>query len=73
MELNKSNRQIYALTFGPKTIPPMNHKNSRKRMRLDYKQYKLSLLENCDMLLQSMKVGEQCSTVSDIMASPLAK
>ena len=56
VELNKLNRHIYALTFGPQTIPPMNQKTSRKRMHLNYKQYKHSLCENGNMSLHIMIV-----------------
>ena len=40
VELNKLNRQLYALTFGPKTVPPMAQPLSKKKMRLNYKEYK---------------------------------
>ena len=51
VELNKLNWNLYALTFGPQTIPPMAQKMSKKIMRLSYKQYKCSLCNNGDMLL----------------------
>ena len=73
MELNKLNRNIYALTFGPRTIPPMAQKMSKKIMRLSYKQYKRSLCNNDDMSLHSMVVGEQLPTVAEIMGSILTK
>jgi len=41
--LNKLNRQLYALTFGPQTIPPMAQKMSKKKMQLNYTQYKRML------------------------------
>ena len=41
-------------------------------MCLSYKQYKHSLRENGDMLLQSMIVGDQFQTVADLMSIPLA-
>ena len=56
VELNKLNRQLYALTFVMDNIPPIDQKMSKKRMRLNYKQYKRSLRYNYDMLLQSMTV-----------------
>ena len=59
MELNKLNRQIYTLTFGPQTVPPMAQKMSKNRMRLNYKQYKFSIHEKSDMLMQIIKVGYQ--------------
>ena len=73
VQFNKLNRQIYALTFGPKTIPPMAQKMSKKKMRLNYKQHKRSLLENGDMALNDMSLVDQCSTVAELIASPLAK
>ena len=42
-------------------------------MHLNYKQYKHSLSENGDMSLQSITVGEKCTIVADLMASPLDK
>ena len=42
-------------------------------MRLSYKQYKHSICNNGDMLLQSMMVGEQLPIVAWLMASILAK
>ena len=73
MEFNKFNRQIYTLAFGPQAIPPMAQKMSRKRMRLNYKQYNHILRGNGDMLLKSMIVGEKCPKFSDLMISQLAK
>ena len=57
VELKKNNRHIYALTFGTHTILPMVHKFSKKRMRFNYKQYKRSISDNGNILLQSMPVG----------------
>ena len=71
MELNKFNIQIYTLTFGPQTIPPMAQKISNKMMCLNYKYYKRSLCENGGMSLHIIMVVKQCPTVADIMASPL--
>jgi hypothetical protein len=73
VELNKLNRQLYALTFGPKTVPPMAQKMSKKKMRLNYKQYKRGLRENGDRALQNMSLVDQCPTVAELMASPLAR
>ena len=42
-------------------------------MRLNYKQYKRILRQNGDISLQSMTVGEQCPTVSDLMDIPWYK
>ena len=67
------NRQIYALTLGPQNIEPMDQKMSRKRVCLNYKQYKYIICENGDILLQIMMVVEQCPTVADNMATPLAE
>ena len=49
--LNKWNSQLYALTFGTQTIPPMNQKISKKMIRLNNKKYKCSIRENGDMSL----------------------
>ena len=73
VESNEFNRQLYALTFGLQTIPPMAQKCLEKTMPLEYKQYKCSLNENSDMSLQIMMVGEQWQKVADIKASPLDK
>ena len=51
----------------------MAQKMSKKIMCLNYKQYKCSLRENCDISLQIMAVGYQFLTVSDRMDIPLAK
>ena len=59
VELNKLSRQLYALIFGPQNITPMAQKMSKKRMCLNYKQYKLSLRGMGDMLLKSVAVGEK--------------
>ena len=57
VEFNKFNRHLYALPFVPQTIPPMAQKILNKRVCLNYKQYKRSLRENGDMLMQSIIVG----------------
>ena len=57
MELNRFNRRVYALTFGMHTIPTMDQIMFIKRMCLNYKQYKLSLRDNGDTLLEIMTVG----------------
>jgi hypothetical protein len=38
-EYKTLNRDIFALTFGHHDIPPMAQQMSKKRMRLNYKQY----------------------------------
>ena len=73
VELNKLSRQLYALIFGPQNITPMAQKMSKKMMFVNYKQYKLSLRGNGDMLLKSMIVGDKCPKFSDLMISQLAK
>ena len=70
MELNKSNKHIYALTFGMLNILPMAQKIIKKRMSLNHKQYKSSIRDNGDMSLHRITVGDQRPTVSDIMDSP---
>ena len=57
VEFNKLNRQLYELTFGPQTIPPMAQKMSKKNIRLNYNQYRSSLCENGDMSMQIMTDG----------------
>ena len=52
--LNKLNMQLYALTFGPHTIPPIAQNMLKRKMRLNYNQYKRSLQEQSDMYLQNM-------------------
>ena len=59
VELNKFNRQLFALTFSMQTIPPMDHKMPKKMMHFNYKQYKRSLRDNGDMLLNSMTVVDK--------------
>ena len=73
LELNKLNRQLNELTFDPQTIPPMYQKMLKKRICLNYKQYKRSLQGIGEILLQTMIVGEQHPTFADLMDSPLAK
>ena len=51
----------------------MAQKMSKKKSRLNYKQNKWSLQENGDMGLHGMSLDEQCPTVAELMASPLAK
>ena len=57
VEFYDLNRQLYNLTFCPPTIQLLTHKVSKKGMRLNYKQYKRSLCENGDMVMDSMAVG----------------
>ena len=73
VESNKFNRQIYDLTFGPQTIPPMVQKLSNERMRFNYKQCKHRIFVIGDMSLQSMMVGYYFQTVAEVMDIPLAK
>ncbi len=42
-EYKKLNRDMFALTFGQQDIPPMAQKKSKKRQRLNYKQYRCSI------------------------------
>ena len=51
----------------------MARKLSKKKMRLNYKQYKRGLQENSDRALQNMSLVDQCPTVAELMASPLAR
>ena len=67
VELNKLNRKLYTLNFGTHTIPPMDQKISKKRMRFNYKKYKISPNEKGDMFLQILKFVEQCPTLAELV------
>ena len=73
VQLNKLNRNLYDSTFGLHTIPQIYQKMSKKRIRLNYNQYKHSLHKNGDMLLQSTVVGDQFPTADKLMDSTLDK
>jgi hypothetical protein len=65
----KLNREMFALTFGQQDIPPMAQKMSKKRQRLNYKQYCCSIKRSGDMALMSLTLGETIPTVADLLAS----
>jgi hypothetical protein len=76
--LDKLNRDIFTLTVGKKTIPPMAMKLSRKRQRLNYKQYRRELRDDGDASLSMMALsdgseGDDIPTVAELLESPLAK
>ena len=73
LELNKLNRELFALTCGPQNPPPKAKKLSKKRKRLNYKQYKLLLRDQGDTSLNKMRVEESCPTIAELLASPLAE
>jgi hypothetical protein len=64
---------MFALTFGQQEIPPMAQKMSKKRQRLNYKQYRCSIKRSGDMALMSLTLDKTIPTVADLLASPLAK
>ena len=51
----------------------MAQKMSKKRQRLNYKQYHCSIKRSGDMALMSLTLDETIPTVADLLASPLAK
>jgi hypothetical protein len=72
-EHKKLNRNMFALTFGPHEIPPMDQKMSKKHQRLNYKQHRRSLCSSGDMALMSLTLDNTIPTMADLLASPLAK
>ena len=64
---------MFALTFGQQDIPPMAQNMSKKRQRLNYKQYHCSIKRSGDMALMSLTLDKTIPTVADLLASPLAK
>ena len=73
VKLNKRSSNLYAITFGPQTIPPMAQKNVKKRMCLNYKKYKCSLSDNGDVSMHRMAVCDKILTASELMASTLVQ
>jgi len=72
-DLGTLNRDIYALTFGAKQVPPQARIMSKKKARLKYKQYRRSLQSTGDRALQMMSLDESLPSISDLINSPLAK
>jgi hypothetical protein len=71
--MGKLNRNIFALTFGTKQIPPYAHTMSKKKKRLKYKQYRRSLQSIGDRALQMMLLEDSLPSISDLINSPLSK
>ena len=72
-EYKKINHDMFALTFGQQDIPPMAQKMSKRRQRLNYKQYRCSIKRSGDMAFMSLTLDKTIPTVADLLASPLAK
>ena len=77
-KLDKLNRDIFTLTVGKKSIPPMAMKLSRKKQRLNYKQHRRGLRDDADASLSMMAFsdgsdGDGIPTVAELLESPLAK
>ncbi len=71
--MNKLNWKLFALTCGTQKTPPKAKKLSKKRKRLNYKQYKQMLHDKGYTSLNKMRIEESCPTISELLASPLAK
>jgi hypothetical protein len=69
-EYMKFNRDIFALTFGHHHIPPMAQQMSKKRQRLNYKQYSMRFRRSGDISLMSLTLDKTIPTVADLLASP---
>ena len=72
-EYKKLNRNMFALTFGHHDVPPEATRLSKKRQRLNYKQFSASLKRSGDMTLMSLTIDNTLPTITDLLASPLAK
>ena len=72
-DYKKLNRDMFALTFGHQDVPPMAQMMSKKRQRLNIKQYRQSIRRSGDMALMSLTLDKTIPTVADLLASPLAK
>ena len=68
--LEKLNADHCALTGRSQQQPVYAMKLSKKRNRLNYKQYKSQLCVKGSQMLNNMNVGTQCPTMSDLMGSP---
>jgi hypothetical protein len=64
---------MFASTFGHQDMPPMVQKLSKKRQRLNFRQYCQSIRGSGDMALMSLTLDKTIPTVTDLLASPLAK
>ena len=70
--MDKLNRDIFTLTVGKKSIPPMAMKLSRKRQRHNYKQYCRGLRDDGDASLSMMAFsdgsdGDGIPTVAELL------
>jgi hypothetical protein len=72
-EYKKLNRDMFALTFGHHDVPPEATRLSKKRQRLNYKQFSASLKRSGDMTLMSLTIDNTLPAITDLLASPLAK
>ncbi len=71
--MGKLNRDIFALMFGTRQIPPYAQTMSKKKKRLKYKQYQRSLQSSGDWALQLMSIEDSLPSISDLINSPLSK
>ena len=72
-DYKKLNCDMFALTFGHQDVPPMAQTMSKKRQRLNLKQYRQSIRRSGEMALMSLTLDKTIPTVADLLASPLAK
>jgi hypothetical protein len=72
-EYKKLDRDIFALTFGHHDVPPKATRLSKKRQRLNYKQFSASLKRSGDMTLTSLMIDNTLPAIAFLLASPLAK
>jgi hypothetical protein len=68
--MGKLNRDIFALTFGTRQIPPYAQTTSKKKKRLKYKQYQRSLQSSGDRGLQLMSIEDSLPSISDLINIP---
>lgn len=66
-------RSIYVLLQGSKQQPANAYNLSKKRQRLNYKQFKRQMREDGDRLLNKVCKENDLPTVEDILNSPLSK
>ena len=64
---------MFALTFGHHDVPPEATRLSKKKQRLNYKQFSASLKRSGDMTLMSLTLDNTLPAITDLLASPLAK
>jgi hypothetical protein len=71
--MGQLNRDIFALTFCAKQIPPYARSMSKKKKRLKYKQYCRCLQSSGDWALQLMSLEDSLPSISDLINSSLSK